>query len=515
MDQSSRAYRASQMMQQTLAPGFGVVQPCQQGNRFWLENLSEHDVSVAFSVNNKASPIVPPGRDEATLLLNTVEETRGVLEMSVNGEAATLLGNIDNALIEKPEDLICGLVVGPRAERRPAPPATAEMRIPFLPGESNDAELSRFLPEGIDRNSTEIDMVMVWLAPQGRPPLRQGYHQVDNLSDYQLDWLWECLHLNTTSSSEDDMALGQSFSLRDSLYGNTTSTTGGEVAAAGRYLTEMGRQHNRGMIVQALRELIAGGRFYVRQIPSWGGRYAVIFRGSTGSRSFLTAAMYGIDNARMTYISSYAQVASDVLDGRPGGAASSALRGSAPALTRAAPFVSGNFIGFVISAAFDVNEFVRSENPEENWGELLGALGVSFVKVWAAGFVGVLAAGILAATVLAGAPVYVIVGVGALVAIGVGIGLDYLDNEIGAKDWVKEKVRKIGNEMSSMVGAAFAASVEFLDAVQSSVRQSVAGWIDDARFRLRQAGDAVWGLIFCSSDPDGINDDYEWCLIGR
>lgn len=185
-----------------------------------------------------------------------------------------------------------------------------------------------------------------------------------------------------------------------SLSGNAISTAGGEFAGMGRYLTDIGRQHHRGVIVQAFKELMVGGRFQVKRIASWGGRYAVVFKGNARNRSFLTAIMYGIDNSRVSYISSYAQVTSDILEGNPGNAVRSAAQGSAPALTRAAPYVNGNFIGFFISAAFDVKEFIEEEDPEKNWGELLGALGVTFIKVWAAGFTGILLAGILASSSL-------------------------------------------------------------------------------------------------------------------
>lgn len=85
---------------------------------------------------------------------------------------------------------------------------------------------------------------------------------------------------------------------------------------------------------------------------------------------FLTSAIYGLNNSKISYISSYAK-GMEAVQSRSASAAGAVVRGAA----------KGNFTGFFISAIYDIAEFVQSENPEQNWGELLGALGVTFVKV--------------------------------------------------------------------------------------------------------------------------------------
>lgn len=505
---------AARMMQESSSRDVGdVCYHCQTGNRFWLESLSDQNLSLAFSVDGISSSIVPPGRETPTLLFNTREGTRGKLDMAVNGASLTLLGNVDNSLIEQPEDLACGLIVGPNAESSSSP-RHARVYIPFI---SEEVDLDQFLPIGMEEQLTEIDMVPVWLSPPGVSPLAVGIHHIDDLDDEALNWLWETLYLNSSSQEIENLARG--FNAEGSLSNNSIATASGEMASAGRYLADVGRQYRRGEVVQAFKELMLGGRFQVRRIASWGGRYAVVFKGNVRSRSFLTAIMYGVDNARVSYISSYAQVASDILEGNSNSALRSASQGAAPSLTRAAPYVNGNFIGFFISSAFDVKEFMEEEDPEKNWGDLLGALGVTFIKVWAAGFVGIMLAGVMAATLLAGAPILVIVGLGAAVAIGVGVGLDWLDNRVGAKEWVKEKARSIANQISVSASSAFSATVDFVDTVRVEARQRARVWVGDVRSRLRRSGEAIGGLIFCGQDEHAVAsraDGYRrWCLIGE
>ena len=185
-------------------------------------------------------------------------------------------------------------------------------------------------------------------------------------------------------------------------------------------------------------------------------------------RSFLTAAAYGLRNGKMSYIS----ILSDVMSARAGGGT-----GAASAARSAA---KGNFIGFIIAANFDVSDFVQSEGPENNWGDLLGALGVTFAKVWAAGFAGVMIAGAIAASAAA-APVILVVGIGHGVSIIVGVLLDKIDQWLA----VKERASRIGRDFAGAVSRRLRAITAFIEEIATNVDSLLDQWYADFEQHLR------------------------------
>lgn len=245
------------------------------------------------------------------------------------------------------------------------------------------------------------------------------------------------------------------------------------------------------------------GRFYVKQIASWGGQSAIIFKGAAKSRSFLTAISYGLRNSKMSYLSSYAMGIDAVQNP------------SARTVGRVASTAAkGNLIGFVIAAHADVTDFIKSEDPEKNWGELLGSLGFTFIKVWIAGFVGILgAAAIASAALAAGAaavPVVVVVGIGVGIAIGAGVLLDWLYNATG----FKAAAKKIGRKFGLAVNKGFSAASAFIDSISTSAEGIIDGWFQSFSNSLRQNDPNGWCALFCSSPLDQVRA-WQRGLTGR
>lgn len=442
--------------------------PCQMGNQFWMENLSDNNIDAAFSVNGKVSQMLSQTASEPTVLINSLQETTGSLNLAINGQNVTFLENIDTTRLNSPEELKVGLVIGKRSTEDNPIRLSQQDAIPFAIT-NNQVNLTQFLPDGITEENTDIDMVMICHTVEGEGQITsEGLYVLDDQSEETLEWLMSSLAANTISSGANELGYGALFA------------------------RDIAEEFGRSKMISALKELIWEGKFYVKQMPSWGGKYGIIFKGSHKSRSFLTAISYGLRNKKMTYVNSFAEVNAEYNTGGSKAGFSSAARSAA----------KGNLIGFVISAAFDVSDFWKDEDPEKNWGDLLGALSVTFVKVWAAGMVGLIGATFLASTaILAGAPVIVIVGIGLGIAIGVGVFLDAADNLLG----VKSAVKKIGHAFAGFVSKVASSISAFVEKITTDIDSQIDSWVSEVKEELRKNDPTGYCALFCSDSLDQID----------
>lgn len=472
---------ADTMAQFPAEPVGATSLPCQQGNQLWLENLSGNNLSVAATVGSQTSSVLPQTATVPTPLTNTADGSVGAVRLSVNGASCTAISRIERSWIDRPEDVQLGIVVG-QSRRHKAPLTGANNVIPVgrIAGGSaaaagaglvpaSDVDISMFLEDGMTEGNTDIDLVFVGATATGAGALPPGQYQVDSLSIGEASWVLDSIIANTIGSAGNEA---------------------GGIAAFGRGVA----RSDPGMVWSALKEVILGGRFYIKSIGSWGGRTAIIFKGRVRSPVFLTSAIYGLNNSKMSYISSYAKGMEAVQRGSAS-AAGGVVRGAA----------KGNMIGFFISAIYDIAEFVQSEDPEQNWGGLLGALGVTFVKVWAAGAAGVL----LAATVVSvaaavvgaavggavAAPVALTVAIGVGISIGAGVFLDWLDRTTG----FKEAARKIGNRFGLAAASAFRSAWSFVQEMMEEGQSLLDSWFPDFDHRsdLEKQNDAICAL-YCN-----------------
>lgn len=437
---------------------------CQQGNRLWLENQSGHSLSLAVTVGAQTSGVLPQTASQPTPLINTVDGSAGAIDIAVNGQTATLLTSVDPSLLIRPEDVQVGMIAA--QPRQGLQPIRGEGRgIPVLTA-GNTLDISDFLSPGVTEDNTDIDLVMVLQANTGAGAITTpGQFVVDDLDDAQLQWLSSSIVQNTIAGGLN------------------------EASGLAVYAARIGRGQ-RSQAIAALRELLFEGRFYVKPIASWGGAHAIIFKGVHRSRSFLTAISYGLRNGKMSYISNYAEIMSGT-----GSGLGNVARGTA----------RGNFIGFIVAATFDVAAFVQSEDPEENWGGLLGGLGVTFVKVWIAGFAGILLAGAIAsAAVAAGAasvPVLLVVGLGLGISIAAGFLLDKIDNWLG----VKQTAQRIGRSFAGAVSRSMTAVGTFMERIATGVDGLIDGWFRDFEQNLRQNDPVGHCALFCSNPIDQLD----------
>lgn len=98
-----------------------------------------------------------------------------------------------------------------------------------------------------------------------------------------------------------------------------------------------------------------------------------------------------------------------------------------------------------------------------------------------------------------------IAGVGAVVAIAVEFCVDWLDERAGFKEKVKGEMRKIVGQINIWAKRAANATVDFVDSVYNTVRQSIREWVDQGLSNVRHNNPAGWCAFFCSSPVDQGN----------
>lgn len=198
------------------------------------------------------------------------------------------------------------------------------------------------------------------------------------------------------------------------------------------------RVNNRSFIYDALRKLKIGKdkqdilRFYIKKSKT--GANMIVFKGYSGLRSFLTGTRYGIDNMKVGMIASASSVYA---------AATSVGLGAATKTTAITAGKSLRGLGFGIVAAFEIAEWLTSDDPFNNWSDLWMGLGSSAIKAVIATAVG-LAVGGMAIAATAAAPAIVIIGIGALAVIGVSFGLEVLDSKFQITNRAKDYINELG-----------------------------------------------------------------------
>ena len=156
---------------------------------------------------------------------------------------------------------------------------------------------------------------------------------------------------------------------------------------------------------------------------------------------------------------------------------------------------SSNFIGFLVSASFDVHEFIVTEDPEKNWGDLLGALGVTFVKVWIAGYLGLLAVGAVL-TFSISSPIWGVLMLGLGVSVLFGYGLDKIDEVIGFKESIKRVSHQFAFNIKSIHEWSYLAVVS-----------SLSDWENDFKESIKKNDPLGHCALYCGSSKDRL---YSW-----
>ena len=160
------------------------------------------------------------------------------------------------------------------------------------------------------------------------------------------------------------------------------------------------------------------GKFYIKTVK---GKQYVIFRGYSGLRKWYTGTRYKVTNPKVLSLSAVGKIKSGL---------------------------KGNAVTILIVGAIDIVDWILSEEEDKQFEDLCVTLGMDALKV----VVGSIITAGLAALALAGiaalgvtAPVWIVIGGTIVLSIIVGFGLDFLDNKIGASEYMKGKGCEAGS----------------------------------------------------------------------
>ena len=121
-------------------------------------------------------------------------------------------------------------------------------------------------------------------------------------------------------------------------------------------------------------------------------------------------------------------------------AATSVGLGAAAKTTASTAGKSLGGIGFGIVAAFEIAEWLTTDDPFNNWSDLWIGLGSSAIKAVIATAVGLATA----ALVVAGGAAIVVIGVGVVVAVVASFTLEWIDRKFAITDRAKGYINELG-----------------------------------------------------------------------
>jgi len=179
-----------------------------------------------------------------------------------------------------------------------------------------------------------------------------------------------------------------------------------------------------------------------------GPKYYIIFKGTTNTREYLTAARYGANNTKVLSILAGA--------GSFKGTAQASWNAANPSLIekqagKMMPKVTGAGIAVLFSIAISTAEWYADYThptpgqPRKDLFDLAGSVGITLAKAMLAGAIGSAVTSLVATSILAFTsvtPVGWAVLLGAIViSVAVGFAIDYADKKTGTTDGASAKMR--------------------------------------------------------------------------
>ncbi|SAK53041.1 hypothetical protein AWB79_01969 [Caballeronia hypogeia] len=176
-----------------------------------------------------------------------------------------------------------------------------------------------------------------------------------------------------------------------------------------------------------------------------GERWYVVFTGNPRLRKYVTAARYGVKNAKVLTMAGGA--------GSLGSGLNAAWEGSKGAFKKA------GLVALIFTVAIDTAEWLhdyQQVDPEtgkrkKDFADLLGKIGIDLAKAGLSAAIASALVGTVVALIGLTLPVsWIVVGT-VIAAIGVGYVLDLIDKKTGAADSVTSWFRSIGESLKAVV----------------------------------------------------------------
>lgn len=187
-----------------------------------------------------------------------------------------------------------------------------------------------------------------------------------------------------------------------------------------------------------LKEFFPGQKFYLKK---YNGKYFVVFKGLAGTRTVYNGTKYALKNPKVMALSAAKS---------PAASAGAAIKGLKPTL-------KGNVLTVVIVGVVDLVAWQNGMLSDD--GKFISDFIVEFgmdltkatVSALAAGFLVGLGCMGLAFIGVATFPVFIVVASGIILSVVIGMGLDYIDEQVG----FTQKLRNEGNKVEKTIISAF------------------------------------------------------------
>ena len=300
--------------------------------------------------------------------------------------------------------------------------------------------IATFPLENLDPNKKNVPIV--FCLSNKSTPVEKQKSSLNSINELEpMMWHFQTKEaLAEGSYTFDENSKGSTSDLK-----KIANTIFGSIAFDGVLLPTVGeaqnalRANNRSFIYDALKKLKVGKdkqdilRFYIKKSKT--GANMIVFKGYSGLRGFLTGTRYGIDNMKVGMIASASSVYA---------AATSVGLGAAAKTTASTAGKSLGGIGFGIVAAFEIAEWLTSDDPFNNWSDLWIGLGSSAIKAVVATAAGLaIGAGIIFLSASA-APAIAVIAIGAVTVIGISFGLEALDSRFQITNRAKGYMNELG-----------------------------------------------------------------------
>ena len=101
-------------------------------------------------------------------------------------------------------------------------------------------------------------------------------------------------------------------------------------------------------------------------------------------------------------------------------------------------------LGFGIVAAFEIAEWLTTDDPFNNWSDLWIGLGSGAIKAVIATAAGLAVGGLVIVGSAAAAPAIAVIGIGIIAVVGISFGLEWLDRKYEITDRAKGYINELG-----------------------------------------------------------------------
>ncbi|BFM48477.1 hypothetical protein [Marinomonas sp. THO17] len=409
------------------------ITPCQQGNVF-AAYCPQGGPTLSALVNGQETQIPQMG----PLVKNglSLPQTTGALELKVDNQCRTIIPDLAEFEISKPEEV--GIAIGV-LEKKPAPVKT-DYKFTAKGRQINYGTLAENKVQSDDIYNLAIPPALQALAP------KEGTIDIENADEDTIRWM--AVSIVTVLGRIDEITGAQALANATNKNVDFTLLGTNAVPLAIELIDMLKSKGNRAF----LREIFKDQTQLSKVWTNAAGKLMVSFRGYAGLRSFLNLSSYGVSNTKVSIISSAVRNSQN-------------WAGTLKSVGGRIPIIS-----YVIVGAIDVVEWLALPEAEQDFSDLLAVLFVDISKIAISVIAGTTFAALTIALITT-APVWLIIGVGVGASVLAGMVLDSVDNAFG----ITEKIKDLANKLEGPIDSFIESMMEGVASVEEFITHANPG----------------------------------------